>query len=197
MSANLASNGVAVGVVDEMTDAAVGVSYAHHELHAGSSFVASVVNQLMADTETLSLAFKTPAGTKHAHLFAHFSTLVGGKLEIVEAPTWTAQTGTEVPIVNRKRVGTPNSSVLLANQAQAGFVAADVVVKDMAGVAGGTILPANYAFGQRSRIGAGETRANSEYILKPDTQYLILFTAIGANNMAQLVLDWYEHTDRS
>jgi len=198
MSGGVATGGVASGAIDTMTGAAVAINYTHHEVHGGSSFVTDFVDSSMANDETIILAFKTPAGDKRLHLFVEYTSLVGGELQLWEGPTWTAQTGGEEPIVNRNRKGTPASSVVLANQAQAGFVAADVVNRNPTGLStvAAVSLHHFYSWGIKNRVGAGAARDLEEMILKADTTYAAVFTAEGGSNTGQVILNWYEHTDR-
>jgi hypothetical protein len=195
MSASGATAGVAVGIVDALTNTAVGLSYAHHEVHEGDGFTASLVDLSMNNNDTVILAFQTAAGTKRVHMLPQFSTLVGGRFQLMEAPTWNAQSGSSVPILNRKREAAMNSSNILADQAQPGFVAADVMHGNPTGLAGGTSVYDVYTFGERGKVGAGTSRETDETILRPGIQYAALFTAIGNSNNGQIILTWYEHTD--
>jgi hypothetical protein len=179
---------------DTLTGAISVIDYEHHEIHAGSSFNVSATDTSLANGETLNIAFKTPAGTKRVHLIDECAILISGYLEIIEGCTWNNQTGTKVPIYNRKREATMRSSILLEDQAQLAFVASDNVMANVVNVAGGTIISTQYAFGARNTIGI-VTRNTNEWILKPDTTYCIRLTSSDNNNKAEIVLDWYEHTD--
>ena len=52
-----------------------------------------------------------------------------------------------------------------------------------------------YAWGEKGKVQAGGGGHDTELVLKPATQYAVLFTAIGGSNKAHVALDWYEHTD--
>lgn len=195
MSASAASGGVAVGIIDPESGAAVVVQCTRYMLHAGKLFVADLVDESMGDTDTIVLAFKTPP-VVGIHLFARYSTLVGAKLEVFEGATWTAQSGSSVPIINRRRTGTPPSSAILADQAQAGFVAGNVMHANPTGlnVGAATVLHAHYSWGVRNQSAAGE-REEEELHLKASTQYAVRMTAIGASNKCQVILNWGENGD--
>ncbi len=197
MSSSAATAGVAVGVIDSLTNAAIGISYAHHEAHEGESFVTTVIDMSMNDGDTIVLVFKTAAGTNRVHMLLEFSTLVGGELVLWEGATWTAQSGAEMPIINRKREGSMTSSTLLADQAQAGFVAADVVHINPTGlnIGAATSIQDSVAWGIKNQSAAATSRDTDEIVLNPDTQYAAVFTAFGGSNKAHVVMDWYEHTD--
>ena len=90
------------------------------------------------------------------------------------------------------------SSTLLEDKtATPNFTATDNILNKVAGLALGaaTQIQHFYAFGNNQKAG-GTKRDQDEVILKPDTQYAYVFTGDGANNKAQVILNWYEHTDR-
>lgn len=170
------------------------INVPHHEIHEGGSFTSNGVDTSMGLNDTLILAFQTPAGTKRAHVLHRFITLTGGHIEVIEGPTWDNQTGALQPIYNRKREAAMGSSVLLEDQAQAGFVASDNLILNPTTVAGGTVIHTLYAYGNKNSF-TGAARDTDELLLKPDTQYAYKFTSDAASNAAQIMLDWYEHTD--
>jgi len=95
------------------------IDFAHHEIHDGDSFMAYNDELTMATTETINFAFKTPPSTtKQIHMVIEYETLVGGFLEILEAATWTAQTGTAFVPLNRNRNSTNTSELDRAPGAQ-------------------------------------------------------------------------------
>jgi hypothetical protein len=185
---------VALVRMDALTDVLMTVDYGHGEVHAGSAFLAESHDTAMADTDTLVMAFKTPSGTKRAHMMAEFVTMTGGYLELVEGATWDASSGTAIPIANRKRETSMNSSILLEDRSTGSFIANDELIENPTTFAGGSALPRRYAFGVKTFY-SGESRSVAEVILKPDTQYGVRFTSTAAGNEAQILLHWYEHTD--
>ena len=187
------TNGDSVGGIDKVSGALAVVSFAHHEIHEGDSFFADVVDLVMANADTINIVFKTPPGTKRAHMTFGFSTAVGGHVDVLEGPTWNQGTGTAVGIFNRKREATMNSSMLLEDLNQVAFTASDELILNPTGLAGGTTIHDVYAFGAQ-KVPAGG-REENEILLLPDSTYCMCFTADGANNKGQLVLNWYEHTD--
>ena len=82
------------------------IDSAHHEIHEGDSYQAWNDESTMQITEVINIAFKTPASaTKKIHMVAEFSTLLGGTFEILEAATWTAQSGTALTPINKGNHG--------------------------------------------------------------------------------------------
>jgi len=188
---------IPVARIDLMTGQLVTLDYAHHEVHGGSAFCSVVVDTSMGNSDTLNAAFKTPTGTKRVHLLIQFSTLVGGDLQLWEGATWTQGSGAAMPIINRKRLATVKDSMLLEDRAQATFTLSNEMISNVTGTntAAATSLCRAYAFGSQNKA-AGVRRGTSEWILKPGSTYLAVFTATGGSNKAELALDWYEHTDK-
>ena len=102
------------------------IDSAHKEVHAGDSYMAFNDELTMATTETINFAFQTPAAaTKEIHMIVEYETLIGGYLEILEAATWTAQTGTAFVPLNRHRNST-NTSTLLGDETTTVFTANEI-----------------------------------------------------------------------
>ena len=185
---------------DAMSKAPITISFPHHKVHEGDSFTTSFTDETLADAETIIIVFKTPYGIKKVHMFMFFSTLVGGSIELWEGVTWTTNTGTETPIINRRRVETLNASGMLEDKtATPAFTATGNVLvnpSDLSTVSA-TSLDKQYAWGEKGKIGAGYLRDENEFVLKSDTKYAIVFTAIGASNKAQVSMNWYESEDKT
>jgi len=170
------------------------LSSAEAEVHEGHAFTFSTVDEDMDNAATMNIAFKTCHHTGKVHFYAAFSTLVGGSLAIVEAPTWTTNTGTATAFYNRRRDLVPIHSMLEEDKtATPAFTATDKVLVQVTGIAGGTTIWKRYAWGEKGKVEAGDYRADNEILLRADTQYVVLFTAIGASNKGQIILNWLEH----
>jgi len=163
------------------------------ELHAGDSFTAFNDELTMADTETINFAFKTPALTEgEIHMVVEYETLIGGYLEILEAATWTAQTGTIYVPINRDR-NSSNQSLITGNETTTLFTANEIAF-DVT-----TILTTNAATIYLDRAPGAQNkkahaqRAMEEIILKAATTYVIRFSAVGNSNSGFIRLSWYEH----
>jgi len=179
--------------IDSETGGLAIISHAELEAHHGHSFTVQAVDDTLADGEKVNIAFKTGGVNPKVHLVANCTTLVGGSLAIIEAPTWTQGSGTATAIINRLRVENPIQSTLLENDTVVAFTATNQVLVNVADLAGGTTLWTRYSWGERGKVEAGAERASNEFMLKPNTQYAVLFTAIGAANKAQIFLNWMEH----
>ena len=73
------------------------------------------------------------------------------------------------------------------------------IIKDVTGVAGGVIFENRYTY--NARLGANvdsENRQSShEWVLKPDTTYLVRMTQTAFNCKMTIDLHFYEHSDKS
>lgn len=180
--------------LDDKTGALVTLTSPEHEAHHGHAFTVSAVDETLANAETINIAFKTPPPLVVMHLWVAATTLVGGSLALIEGPTWDTNTGTATPVVNRLRVENPLQSHILEDKtATPAFTRTNKVLVQVSNIAGGTTLWPRYSWGERGKVEAGAYRAESEFLLKHDTQYVVLFTAIGAANKAQVILNWVEH----
>lgn len=180
---------------DKMTGYQIGILSPHHKIHEKAAFATVIVNESMGADEELVAAFKTPVGLKQPHLTYEFMCLVDGHIDVIEGATWDAETGTLVPVLNRFRETVPTSSIILENSGQEAFTASNAIIQDPDNVAGaGT--PAVHSFGVKN-FATSQGGSRDEWILMPDTQYVIRLTAGSAANKGQIILKWYEHTDES
>ncbi len=182
---------------DNASYARISINSPHNQIHERNYFLSDLVDESMADNDTFILAFKTMSLPKKVHLLVEFSTLVGGDLQVWEGATWTTNTGTANPIVNRFRETNLNSSGLLEDKtATPAFTATDNILLNPTGLGTGSAISLHhfYAWGKKEKLQAGGQRDLEELVLKPDTQYAIVFTADGGSNKAQVILNWYELT---
>jgi len=175
--------------------AVVMLSHMEYEVNQGNAFTFNTVDEALGDGGTLIVAFKTGHGIK-VHFMAGFVTLVGGYLEIWEEPSWTTNTGTATAVINRSRRGTVASCSLLEDKTLTpAFTATRQVLVNPTGLNTGsaTSLWRRYSWGEKNFGVGGVYKAENELMLKKNTTYAIVFTAIGASNKAQIVLNWIEH----
>ena len=167
---------------DAITGANLDISYEHHEIHGGSSFVTSEVRQV--DTTTFKWQITTPATTTYSHVI--FDISCSGEMLFVVTEGSDRTDGTALTEINRRRVGTP-------------AVAGTIVTHTPTG---GTTDGATQIFTSRTgatgvgskTIEGGGTRGINEYILKPGTKYVLSVTTF-ASVYVSFIVDWYEHTE--
>jgi len=166
---------------DSTTGATTTIDYAHHELHASSSFTADYTVEL-ANGATIDILVITPNTTKWAHMEYILMVELETEMKIYEGPT-TTNDGTGLTEFNRDR----NSST-----------AATTVVSHTPTIAGGsegTLIRTKHI--GAGKTAGGESRDLSEFILKQNTKYLYRITnATSSVNWITFILSWYEHTNR-
>jgi len=163
-------------------DATVGIDYAHHEIHEGNSY--TICDTLACNNTTVKWMIITPNTPTYCHLLFDLS-CTGEALYLVTGDA-DRDIGTPLSVLNRKRVGVPNVAGLTASRTPSGGT-----------TDGGTVL-----FSKRSGItGLGSKniegsvgRDSNEWILKPNTKYIISITTY-TDSHATCKLDWYEEED--
>jgi len=189
-------NGNGLGV-DTSTRVQIGIDYAHHEVHSGSMFEASV-NSSASDFDTgdeLWIAFKTPNATKECHIEIE-STVTGACMfKFLQAPTIAVDTGT-AKVAYCHNLEKANVSTILSNETvpQAGYYNYN---EDAAGgevTAGTTIIERTIGAG-KDKVGGQER--SQEWILKKNTLYAFVLVAQADNIRANIAIDFYEHTPKT
>ena len=169
--------------IDASTNTLQTIEYEHHEIHSGSSFVCHDLRNV--NTTTFKWQVTTPDSLVYAHMV--FDINCTGEITVLVTEGSDKTDGTALVELNRRRVGTP-------------AVAAVVVTHTpTSGTTDGTVTLINHrsgATGVGSRtIAAGGTRGGNEFILKPNTKYVISATTY-ADVWITLQIGWYEHTDK-
>lgn len=167
------------GNTAKVTDAGamlgVRVDYAHHEIHMGTHFVASIVNTL-SNAGIANVIISAPS-SRDMHLLVSLHVQGEMNITVFRAPTCSSL-GTAVGISNRKD-SSPNSP-----QAEF-YTGASCSYNGMA-------MPGfTRHFGSGQNIG-GETRSNNEILLKRNTLYMIRITSESNTNEINHTYDWYE-----
>ena len=162
---------------DNTTMAGVQVTYAHHEIHGGSSFaLARVVTLGGAGDDELLIV--TPASDKWSHFVWTVSSDDTLVVSFYEGTGLTTPTDITADIHNRNRNSDKVSGMTIGHT-------------PVAGAGDGTLLwqGATTAFKAVSTV---EDR--SEWVLKTNTAYLMR-AAGAAGDALTILLDWYEHTN--
>jgi len=181
-------------VLDSSTHALAIINHICREIHKGHAYCLTMVNTSMDNEATLVAAFKTPNTLENHHLAMVWVSKADAHIELLEAPAWTAGSGSQHAINNRNRCSS-NVSNLLENTGGT-FVASGKVVKDPTGLTGGLILWENYIWGDK-KSGPSLHRDEQAYLLKTNTQYAVRLTADAASNAGWFCLIWYEHVDKN
>lgn len=170
---------------DEITGALVTIPVVHHEVHEGEFFTVSYKSpdaNPIADNATIDILLQL--GSKYAHLV--FDVACGGTAEIAfYEGTTLNDVGTNLTEVNNKRHGGETATVTATHTPN---------VNNVGTLLFNVLIPGGAGVGQ-ARTGSN-VRANTEWILAPNTNYLVrgINRAGNAQPMSN-VCQWYEETD--
>lgn len=183
--------------IDSVSHALSVISFEHHEIHEGHSFERHI-DSANAAVAGLNVAFKTAPGTKLVHMLLGWSSNDEVLVEGLEGATWTQGTGTATTFYNHNRETINTSTAILEDKNQATFTANHQIIKDVTGIAGGEVFEKQYTY--NAGLGAATTvesrEAGHEWVLKPDTTYVIRLTQTDGNCKMSIDLHWYEHKSR-
>lgn len=179
--------------LDNLVDAIQVIDYEHHEHHAGSAY--AVQAYVEAGTE-VSICFKTPAGTKRAHLIYEWSKESKAHIEVLEGCSWTTNTGTVRAPKNQRR-DSENTSMLLEDKTATPAYTAGGVLVSPSSITGGETISLIYSFQEATNQGGGGGGGSKrhELLLKPDETYAFKAVSDDGSKGLQIRLYWYEHTD--
>jgi hypothetical protein len=167
--------------IDVATHCLTTIDYAHHEVHAGSSYYYHDVVQI-ANGGTLEYIITTPNTTSWAHFgFEANFTDGAGTIEIYEAGD---RNGTTLQTVFNRDRNSLNVAAVTVHKAQTG------------GTTDGTRIA--WKRSGSGKVISGIAGTNEERILKQNTKYLVRITNnAGATNWTTVIFRWYEHTNKT
>ena len=169
-------------ITDGSTSAIKTITYPHHEIHSGSSYHASDVQSV--STTTIKWQVTTPDSLAYAHMI--FNVECTGEMLVIVTEGSDRTDGTALSEINRNRVGTPAAAGTIVTRTPTGgdTDGATTILTTRVGSTG---------VGSKTLSGGG-ARGTNEYILKPNTKYVVSVTTYAAV-FVSLELDWYEHTN--
>jgi hypothetical protein len=168
--------------VDQSTNSLYTIDHAHHEIHEGDHFFYTDCLTL-ASAGAQDYLITTPNTTKWTHLSfsAHGSAITEIKFfEASDKSGTTAQT-----IVNNNRNSTKASANTLHKGTSGGTTDGTQIWCSKGGSATGA--------SSREGISSGQ---DTEIILKQNTKYILRITSGTNDNLVNLALAWYEHTNK-
>lgn len=184
---------------DSSTHALEVINYEHHEVHSGSSFMANYSNDVTNIGEMTVIAFNTPNTTKWAHLVFSADATAGATFALYEAPSIDPDEGTQLTIYNRNRNSSTASTVTsietvpVVNKA----TSFNETQAASANITTTTRLVYHIIGSGGNQPTAGQTRGQTEFVLKQNTQYAVVMSSLTNDDASHTItLSWYEHTDR-
>jgi len=167
--------------LDSATNVLSTVDYAHHEIHAGSHFFYTD-STVLATSGSQDYLITTPDTTKWAHMKFQMDGSAITQMQIYEGSAKSGSVAGTIFNSNRNSANTPGLAVHKGTSGS---------------LADGTLIY-TYKCGaatQQSRSGAG-SRSDEEIILKQNSKYLVRLTSGTDNNLTNINLEWYEHTNK-
>lgn len=163
---------------DPVSGAVETIDAPHTEIHNGRFFLYSG-QVTLNNAATKKFLITVPNSAVFTHMIPAKVRATGeANIAIYEGPT-VSNEGTPVTMLNRNR----NSS----------NVNATLLKEDPTADPNGTLIYVeHFGSGQKSQ---GESRGESEFILKTNTKYLIIITSEAASNDISFLIDWYEHAN--
>ena len=171
--------------VDANTHTLQVIDYAHHEAHGGSAYFA-VYSGLANDTDFIEVRIQTPDTTKWAHMVITIDSALACTSELWTPTTKTDVSGNRITPLNRDN-NSSNTTGLTICHTPAGTQTGDANLLQYIGAA---------AVSGRVNTGGG-TGSRGEFILKQNSSYLIKVTSRADSNALSILLDWYEHTNKT
>lgn len=186
--------------LDKSTNSFQTVDYAHHEIHAGSSFTCNYSQTAPTGVgEMTIIGLLTPNSTKYMHMFAEASSTAGSIFSIYEDSDLDLDEGTDLTVYNRNRNSSTTSDVRTLETVPETGKVTSFTVAQAAGATLSTAKPIWRKYLGAAAAGAdtsGETRDAHEFILKANTQYAFVIENTSADdNTHNIILNWYEHTN--
>jgi hypothetical protein len=167
--------------IDSATHTMQSIDYAHHEIHAGSHFMYS--DSVELDTGILQdYLIVTPDTTAWAHMLLDLDASATAKFDLYEDSTHTSTDAQTVFNNNRNSTDTAGVTIYKATTTDA---------------ADGSLLM-TFKGGSATNQSKSPTSArnDTEIILKQDSTYMVRLTSFADNNLCNLRLEWYEHTNK-
>ena len=170
--------------IDTTTGARNTILYPHHEVHGGRSFTTCDLQAV--DSDTIWWMITTADTTRYSHMI--FDVFCTGEMYVL-ITEGADRTGTNaLAEVNHRRTGTPNVATTAIHRAVSGGTTDGAIEIDCrrVGATGG---------GSKT-VAAGEARGTSEFILRPNTKYVVRIITY-ADVFVTAHFDWYEHIDKN
>ena len=164
---------------DSADNSLITIELPHHEVHEGDYFTVTDGATINAGAINRKVwRFTTPDNATRAHFVVTFTTNLAGVLYFYENPTVNAA-GAALTVHNNERNSLNVAEVTAKKDTTLtvdGVVLTQLVI--------GTNAPA-------TRIG-GVARISTEWILKQNEDYALIFVADGNTTIISMVAEWYE-----
>ena len=182
------------GKIDKSTQAISTIEYEHHEIHDGKSFYVGKSSADLddeGDNDAIHISFVTPDSVKEPHMIIMYGSSGKATFVMREAPDGGVTGGTAMAVYNKNR-NSVNTSILVGTHS--GATAGCVTVDASIGTNGTVLMEDDLGSGKNKQ--PGQSRGQLEWILKRNTEYSMRVLSSTADIMANLILEWYEHSPK-
>jgi hypothetical protein len=179
----IGDNKFAIPTGDLITHNLVVIDQSHHEIHEGDFYSFCAYNDDLDLGNTLEFSLTTPNTTKLSHLTYNFSASLQVLFEFFEDTTHTANVLQTSHNHNRNSLNTAGMTIHTPN---------------LVGIDGTRIDCGSFGSPSVGIVGGsgGGGRVEGEWILKPNSKYLIRLTSGSNDNNVNLKMSWYEHINK-
>ncbi len=173
-------NNITLSNYDPSTNALMIEDYSHSEIHDGNHYLYSD-SITLANNVSQDYLITTPDTSKYAHMIRILDGSAITEMYLYEA---TDKTGTTLQTTRNRDRNSGNTSGVIVHK----------------GTSGGTtdgVLISQYKSGSATNQSRNPSSnpANAEIILKRNTKYILRITSKTNDNLVNVLLDWYEHTN--
>lgn len=168
--------------IDFTSQALVTVDFAHHQIHAGESFVFTYTDGDLDVGENINLLLVTPNTTEWIHMIFVVSGIGQTNISFYEDVGFTG--GSSLAAFNNNRNSLSGSTM-------------NIFLDPTGGSGSGTLIFSEIGGSDSVGIVSGassNTGERIEFILKQNTKYLFKVNSGTANNRVAVELVWYAHT---
>ena len=151
------------------------IDHSHHEIHEGDYFFADDISTSIAQNGVYEWLLVTPNEDNYLHSLPQVIATGEFELQSFEGVTVTTN-GTEIPLLNRSRPSTKTTNFKFYKNPTGANITGSTTVRSIRSGAGKSV---------------GESRSESELILKKNTKYLIRVTARVAGVFASIHINGY------
>ena len=186
---------------DDATNGKIVIDFDHHEIHEQDSYTMHYQNDTTNISEMTVIAFITPDTTQEIHLVAIAESDDVAEFAIYETPSIDRGEGTDLDIWNRNRNGPASGAVSsLASPVTVGFASKlNEATAAAANITTTTQIHHEHLGSSGSPVTStgGATRGTSEFVLKRNTEYAVVLSALTDNDSVHnMQVNFYQHTPR-
>jgi len=188
-----------VARIDSSTHGQIVIDYEHHEVHDGDAFTCNYSNDVTNIGEMTAIAFNTPNTTKYIHLTFSAESTGGATFALYESTSIDVGEGSALTIYNRNRNSDTLSTITSITNPVVANKATSYNETQAAGanITTSTRLLYHIIGSGGNQPTAGQTRSQTEFILKKNTQYAVVMSSLTNDDASHTItLVWYEHTDK-